>query len=69
MLWRYAAWLGAALIGVAWLASCGAMSFETVPPDEPVAAPPRAPRLTRRDAPDAGVETVDAGENHGEDGY
>jgi len=58
---RQHAWrLGAALVGVSWLACCGAMTIETAPPDEPVAAPPRVPRLVRRDA---GVEPVEAGEN------
>jgi hypothetical protein len=65
MLRQYVAWLGAALVGVVWLASCGAMSFETAPPDEPAPAPVHAPRLTRRDA---GPEAVEAGENSQEDG-
>jgi hypothetical protein len=50
---QYAWWLGALLLGVAWLESCGAMTIETAPPDEPVVRPPPAPRLVRSDA---GVE-------------
>ena len=53
-------WLGAAFLGAACLASCGAMTIETAPPDEPLVAPsPRAPRLMRRDG---GLEAVEAGE-------
>ena len=60
-MWRQCArWLGAAFLGAACLESCGAMTIETAPPDEPlVAPPPRAPRLRRRDG---GVEAVEAGE-------
>jgi hypothetical protein len=53
-------WLFAAFLGAACLESCGAMTIETAPPDEPLVAPPaRAPRLMRRDG---GVEALEAGE-------
>ena len=51
---KYIGWVGAILVGVAAIASCGAMSMETTPLDEPPVAPPAvAPRLVR---PDAGIE-------------
>ena len=61
---QHAWWLGAAFLGLVCLASCGAMTIETAPPDEPVAAAPRAPRLRRRDA---AVEVVEAGERQDDD--
>jgi hypothetical protein len=43
-------WLGAMLLGLGLAESCGAVTLEPLPPEEPLpeAAPP--PRLMRRDA-------------------
>jgi hypothetical protein len=47
---KVAFWLGAAWIGLVLAQSCGAMTLEPLPPEEPLpeAAPP--PRLLRKDA-------------------
>lgn len=46
---QHAWWLGACLLGAAWLDACGAMTIEPAMPDEPVVTPQPAPRLVRRD--------------------
>ena len=59
-----AGWLGAAVLGLVCLDSCGAMTIETAPPDEPIAAPARVPRLVRRDA---AFEAIEAGQRQDDD--
>jgi hypothetical protein len=55
----HSVWLGGLFVAAAWLESCGAMTLEPGIPDEPVVAPPRPPRLVRRDGGSAAPNAED----------
>jgi hypothetical protein len=47
---QYIRWLALPIVAAVWLESCGAMTFDPPASEEPVIAPPSAPRLKRPDA-------------------